>query len=1005
MFLGASEFSGSQLIGASKISAFAGTLTATGPVYAELALRYTYEDASTLTITARLAAGDSQALWATDASGDQPDDGWQLTLFKAGEAVRLPWVGEFGNLNKWGKLNEKAEAALEKEPAGDITRLTPWGDWWDGTTQLEWTFKTPEGREWLKASSRDAGAWVEPLAPGTLRDWGGWAKKLLPLRKLEDGRIVLHVNNAHGARKWALGGAQPGVGHRLDTVKDYVLSWPQDAGTHPHMFMTKQEIEEARQRHQPLDQAQLGYLKQYWSGGMYKSGDGYIPAYHDTMALGAYLLTGDPEIAKQAKVYERLKNHMMIQGKFDTMRYMCLVTEYYDTLIDDPITPETERESLRALFAYLGYKMSDPLTWSCERGYRSYNLNMSVANVLNLGMIAAAIPTHPKAKEWAKPAFAMLNDILNEVGPAGEFPESVTNYAGVTTSSLLAFAIAAKNAGLGDYVNDPRMKRLLLWHTKQYTPIDLRSGGDRKAGFRGLPPHGRAGAGQRESMAGVMARATKDSDPQYAKELQWAWLQSGAPTLFHDSRMGGLEYLYLDKSLPAAQPAWGSEVYPLSSVMLRHGLGTPDEHQVNLVCGDFSHAIFPGEGGAFAGIWSYGVPVSTTFAGGYSERDEVLMSRVCIARGAGTEAERKALSGYCGFPYNLEESSTGKRVVKDTIELGGRDGIINVSAFSTLPLQDYAAVDIGMRYPRGTGWAPVTNLPDWPAMAKGKAPVDWRRQTLFLKDDDPAGPAYLLLRDTVMGQQPTMWQMWTISETIDTPDKVKDVAAVLASKPGNKILPARALTGDRFTAIGQFGVDVEYFIASPTDTPRHTLRWGNKYTYSPVNGFEEYHDLLHLQLPGDGAYFVAFFPRKRATAAPAFQTLGDGKIIKVSGDWGTDYGFLSMQLAKTIGGDAQFDGVAGSVQDRKSGLVLCLGANGAIRYKEYGLTADGAAGLRVTDAKTLVVTLPVSEAARNLTITAPGTWDMDLPVKGVGFNQQTLTVAPGVKSVTLIRVK
>ena len=86
-----------------------------------------------------------------------------------------------------------------------------------------------------------------------------------------------------------------------------------------------------------------------------------------------------------------------------------------------------------------------------------------------------------------------------------------------------------------------------------------------------------------------------------------------------------------------------------------------------------------------------------------------------------------------------------------------------------------------------------------------------------------------MIRDSirgVKGGQPTMWQMWNVSEKIGTPEEARDVAKFLADKPGNKCLPARELQGDRFTAVGQLGVDVEYYIASPADTPRHTLRWG-----------------------------------------------------------------------------------------------------------------------------------------------------------------------------------
>jgi len=262
-----------------------------------------------------------------------------------------------------------------------------------------------------------------------------------------------------------------------------------------------------------------------------------------------------------------------------------------------------------------------------------------------------------------------------------------------------------------------------------------------------------------------------------------------------------------------------------------------------------------------------------------------------------------------------------------------------------------------------------------------------------------------------------MWQMWTVSETVDTPEKVKDVATVLANKPGYKILPARELKGDRFTAIGQLGVDVEYYIASPTRTPRHTLRWGtNMFDWANKLATLEYQDLLHLQMPGDGVYYVAFFPRKRNTPAPTFSTLGDGTIIKVSGDFGTDYGFLSALEATGSGEGATFRGTAGSVQDRQGGLVLALGAPGEVRYKQYRLAADFAAALRVGKSK-LSVELPagIQPPAFQLmkpfpggtvTVSAPGHWALAKPLPGVKLTRSgtgyVLAVPTGVTTVTLV---
>jgi hypothetical protein len=51
----------------------------------------------------------------------------------------------------------------------------------------------------------------------------------------------------------------------------------------------------------------------------------------------------------------------------------------------------------------------------------------------------------------------------------------------------------------------------------------------------------------------------------------------------------------------------------------------------------------------------------------------------------------------------------------------------------------------------------------------------WTRQVLFLKDFEPAGPAYMVVRDTTQGGQPTAWQFWTLSEKIGAPEQIKDL--------------------------------------------------------------------------------------------------------------------------------------------------------------------------------------------------------------------------------------
>jgi hypothetical protein len=506
---------------------------------------------------------------------------------------------------------------------------------------------------------------------------------------------------------------------------------------------------------------------------------------------------------------------------------------------------------------------------------------------------------------------------------------------------------------------------------------------------------------------GAMAQVTRQTDPQYSAELQWAWEEEGSS--YDLAHLGGFAYVACDKRLPAKQPAWTSEVFPCAGAVLRYGLGTPDEHQVMLYSGDHFAAFYPTQTGSFPNIFAYGTPVAGAFPGSYEYQEGFLTCHVDLAHGVGTMQDRQAVYGYhgCAQDANMWNWPDGQRA-----RFGEHGGLANVSSFSTLPRQDYAAVDVALHYPRRMGLAWKTDLPEWPPVpAQGKPPVDWRRQVLFLKDDDPAKPGnYLLIRDSIKGAngpQPTMWQMWNVSDKIGTPDEVKDVPAFLADKPGNTIVPAHELKGDRFTALGQLGVDVEYYIASPTDTPRYTLRWGTDMIVSTTNKLAqpEYQDLLHLQLPGDGAYYVAFYPRKRAWAVPAFSTLGDGLIIKVSGDFGTDYGFLSALDATAAGDGASFRGTAGSVQNRADRLVLALGAPGEVSYKGYGVAGEQAANLRVGD-RTLTVELPADHSATTLTLTAPGGWALQAPATGVALTtaargRYALTVPKEVARVML----
>jgi hypothetical protein len=388
--------------------------------------------------------------------------------------------------------------------------------------------------------------------------------------------------------------------------------------------------------------------------------------------------------------------------------------------------------------------------------------------------------------------------------------------------------------------------------------------------------------------------------------------------------------------------------------------------------------IWTPEVGGISQWFGRGQPLSTafTFDIGYKERHELLRNGVRLARNWGAPGDSQAPFGH------YTETRFGSYV--------------------GLPQSDYVLSTFVNTKVDDRDWFPP-NVPAFPKVTSANGnDLTWTRQLLFVKDPDPAGPAWMLLRDTAVSGQPTAWQFWTLSEKIGTPDQGKDPAAFLADKPGRTNAPARELPmSDRYTALGQFGMNVEYFIASPAKTPRHTLRYGG-----PNGGnaqIPEYQDLLHLQLPGDGAYYVALFPRPQQEATPGMTALADGKLIKVAGAFGTDYAYLATTPGEVSAEGVSMKGTAAAVQDRGASLILSLSAPGEVRYKEYGVSGEGGASLRV-DKDAMLVSVMASTQAQEIKVTAPGNWSATgAKIKEAKDGALVLTFPAGTTSARLAK--
>jgi hypothetical protein len=666
-------FGGSRMFGEAGIVEYCSKLVAEGPVVAEVRTRYRYADGNELRLWAELGSHDTAVSWEMDAVRDAPRDGWHLVLSRGLPPLVFPIQMEHYSrrpcfVERGAKVGDWAELRLSRYEERLVTRLTPWGDWWDDFTQTAIQLQ-PEGLDAaLLVASRDPGAWVEPAPPGQILSSGGRKHKMMALERSEEGEVYLEANlaagDAGGLRRWLVGlvprePSLPGADfarrvrnreiverrlqvsadkRRLDRVKEMVLAWPRDpAAAHPHLFITAEDVARYRARGEPHGEP-LALVEP-----LSREAIRPVPSYKDAQALGAWLVSGDSAVAERVKLVERLRRHLGLLGDFDLMRNITEVTALYDCLIDTDLVPEEEKPLLRAQMAYLGYKLADPATWSIERGYMSGNPNMSVSYILGLGMIGCTIPDHPRAAEWVAPAVRRVQIWLEEdVGPKGEWIESA-HYSHVTGSTLVAFAIAARNAGFHDFSRDDRLKRMMLYLAKQYTPRDPTRGG-----YRVNPPLGRANAGARPGLAGAMARLTARSDPAYSRIMQWVWKETGPSYLIYDHRLAGTEHLYLDPALPAEKPDWQSERFPRVGAVLRHGFATPEEHYLNvLLDGDILFAR-PSEVGSVLLWYAYGRSIAGVFTGGYEHRHELLTSRVVLARSPEDAEAWHRTTGYRG---------------------------------------------------------------------------------------------------------------------------------------------------------------------------------------------------------------------------------------------------------------------------------------------------------------------------------------------------------------------
>ncbi len=619
---------GSRLLGDQPPAKYEAAVTARGPVFAEVTCTTTWVDGSTWQIKFRLDAGAPVVTVEEDSKCAVPGAAFGLYLDRGWAPDRLFCRQGKGNLNK-----------LLADPIapGEVFVLEPWLHWWERPHQGPWmACYNAQGPDMLELAAYAADLWVDPAIPTDQRQ-----PSRVTLIKDEGG---LHANFPlrTGRRKWLLATldrdavmkdvnfelpTEPPLPQRvlikqglfpLDMVKDYTLQF-QAAADFPHVMLTAAQAKELRQRvgdPAPAREALPGYLQQEW-----------LP-YNLLPQLSAYLVTEDAELGRRI-VSEATKWMQATVDNFTKPGYMFFnqgpghagsamhAVHLADFALSVRECPPETRDRLLAQAAFLGYTLVRTDFWDPERGFCA-NPNMTTSVAGAQAAVGCLLTSHPLGRKWAEQGLTELKSELENWSDEGGGWWEAPHYAMVSYDPILGGFLKARNAGVADYLYLPRMKKVMEWFAKISTPPDARLNG-----FRHLPPLGNTYLFEPTGEFGLAAYLWKDQDPEFSAHMQWMWQQQwsyGQPGIGGAyAALDGYRELLSDPNLPAKAPAYGSEWFPRTGVVLRNAYPSDRETYLHLIAGS-NHQHYDFDSGSIV-VWGKGRIIAADF--GYYGRAPV----------------------------------------------------------------------------------------------------------------------------------------------------------------------------------------------------------------------------------------------------------------------------------------------------------------------------------------------------------------------------------------------
>jgi len=661
----------------------------------------------------------------------------------------------------------------------------------------------------------------------------------------------------------------------LDTVKDWVLDYPETA-KYPRLFVPEGDRVryESRRTRKPVEEVRA--------------------------LLAAR--QGPTEIEKRVVTEALAKTSCLVRhfaqidkGHMDFGIEEGLLADLAEDALASPAcTPEQARELRKWLAAITYFAVHPDFVPPRTAGFAWGSANMMAQVQCRACRIAALLPHHPQGREWrrqlAKVVTLYVEDQINEAGVTLECP----HYGDMAITMPVMGLAALASCGDNDLARAAgRLRAAAHMRLATLLPYDLRGG------FRSQTPEG-DGYYMAEGAFAPLAGFFQKLDPALARNLAWGVKES-------DNDLGGHSdsaFKLFDVGLEPVEPKLVSEHFPGYGLVMRNGFPRRDETYVQVYAGAFCW----GHGHEDRGTWvmyAKGAPLMMDFAAMYTpsmrenwlhpgglsfNHDETLRPagddpKDDWWRKGPNEQYRKAAHA----PFTVVEMKPSPSSTAAVDRQG------SITAFKTTPLADYAAMERRLSYlcrvpyllkePHGSdlfddGIRQEIRL---------KNPFTWTRRFVFVKDADPLGHNYLVIRDDLAGNSelaPCL-NLWCLADRLD-------------------------LNGQTAIYKGSYDVDLHCYLAEPAAFQPRTRKLANPCQFAfarhfkPTFGDRPFEEQIQLQIPQakpGGGYFVALVPLRRGEAAPRFATLPGGNAIRV-----TFPDRVDTIVLRTGGGAIELDG-------------------------------------------------------------------------------------------------